>query len=112
MDDEATFIDSDGNEISCEDISSHIGLAMKMIDEDPNLKNEFLKSGKDPVSFMTLDKGYLARGTMGNSYRNISYLASKISEKQKKIIEYYRGKGYEIKDFTEELRELQDCERE
>lgn len=108
MDDYVSFIDQDGNEISCDNISSHIGLAEKIIDEDPELKEEFEKSGKDAMNFLTLDKGYISRGTMGNSYKNISYASDKVSEKQKKLIAYYKEEGYETRDFTQELKEFQE----
>ncbi len=112
MDDYVSFIDIDGNEISSEDISSHIGLARKIVDENLELKNEFEKSGKDAMNFLILDKGYIARGTIGNYYRNISYASDKISEKQKKIIVYYKEEGYGTTDFTQELKKVQEHDRD
>lgn len=111
MDDYVSFIDSNGNEISCDDVSPHIGLATNIIEENPEFKKEFLKSGKDPVNFLILDKGYLARGTIGNYYKSISYSSDKISTKQKKSIEYYKEEGYSTTDFTEELKEQQVRDR-
>lgn len=106
-DDEAFFVDENGNKISSDTISSHIGLALIMLEKNEELKKEFEDSGKEnPIEFFISNKGYIAGGTMG-TYKSIIYKSSSISEKQKKILTYYYEEGYNLKDET-----LVDNERE
>ena len=98
MDDKVFFIDANGNMISIDNISSHIGLANEIMKKDKSLQEEFKKSGKiDPVDFLVLDKGYIKLAELG-FYKKCVYSRSKLSERQKEICMYFKEKGYELED--------------
>ncbi len=103
---EVFFIDKDGNKISCENISSHIGLA-NLIIEKKDLKKEFEQSGKNnPIEFLIENKGYIAISNSG-IYRKVTYDSEFVSEKQRRCIQYYAEEGYGFTDFAIEKRKLE-----
>ena len=103
--DEAFFIDENGNKISSEEISSHIGLALRILEENEELKKEFEKSGKaNPVEFLISNKGYMAGGTMG-VYKSITYKSSSITDKQRRLLGYYYEEGYRLNNESAKKEE-------
>ena len=106
MDEEVCFIDGDGNKISCEDICSHTGLARAILEKDKKLDEEFKKSGmQDPVDFFIYNKGW-AKATCQGYYKKCVYSSSRLTEKQRKLLLYYkRAAGYEMDDL--DMLELQ-----
>lgn len=101
--DEVFFIDQDGNKILNEDICSHIGLGNLILQKDENLKEDFKQSGKRSLTeFLIVDKGYVAAGSMGE-YRNITFDRTSISEKQKRLINYYHKEGYRCNDLSMDM---------
>lgn len=103
---EVFFIDENCNKISCDNISSHIGLA-NLIIEKTDLKTEFEQSIKDnPIDFLIEDKGYIAISD-SDMYRQVTYDSEFISEKQKRFIQYYAEEGYDFTDFAIERRKLE-----
>ena len=103
---EVFFIDENGNKISCDNISSHIGLA-NLIMEKADLKTEFEQSGKyNPIEFLIENKGYLAI-SYSDIYRKVTYDSEFISEKQKRLIQYYTEEVYDFTDFAMERKKLE-----
>ena len=102
----AFFMDSNGNMISCDTISSHIGLANKLLEEDEQLREEFKNSKrKDIIDFLILDKGYVKVSNIGY-YRNIVYHSGKISQRQRELVYYYKfEEGFNLDDLR--IRELE-----
>lgn len=104
---EVFFIDREGNKISMDEISSHIGLANEIVKRNKILKEDFEKSGKvDPVDFLISNKGYM-KLTNQRLYRRCVYSSSKVSEKQRDFIAYFIDEGYKLDDiehFTERDR--------
>ena len=100
MDEEVCFIDGDGNKISCENISSHIGLAMAILEQDQKINEEFKRSTmQDPVDFLVYNKGW-AKTTRQGYYRKCIYSSSRLTEKQRKRLLYYKyTEGYEMDDL-------------
>ena len=47
MNEEVCFIDLEGKKISCEEIASHIGLALEILKNNECLQEEFEISGKN-----------------------------------------------------------------
>lgn len=102
IEDEVFFIDENGNKISNEKIASHIGLAMNLLEKNEKLKKEFEESGKnDPTEFLISDKGYLAGGTM-RVYKSITYKSNLISDKQRRLLQYYCEEGYKLNDVVKQ----------
>ncbi len=103
MDEEyVSFVDSNCNEISNEEISSHIGLANLIVESDEALKEEYKESGRNnTVEFLILDKGYFSKGTMGAHYKQIVYSKCNISDKQRKLIAYLKEEGYTLKEESQ-----------
>ena len=96
---EVFFIDRDGNKISMDQISSHIGLANEIINRNEFIKQEFEKSGKmDPIDFLVSNKGYMKLTNQG-FYRRCVYSSSKVSERQRDFIEYFIEEGYRLDDI-------------
>lgn len=101
MEDEILYIDENGNKISSEEISSHIGLSKLILDKNEELKNEYEKSGKsDMCDFLVMDKGYLKVSKIGNYYKVVSYASSKVSDKQRRVLAYYAEEGYALDNLT------------
>ena len=97
-DEDVFFIDYDGNRISLDDISSHIGLAVKIIESNATLKEEFKNSEKqDPVDFLISDKGYM-KLTEQRWYKKCIYMGTKLSNRQKELCRYFEEEGYELED--------------
>lgn len=101
------FIDKDGNKISDEHISSHIGLAYTMIEKDEELKKEFENSGeRNPLIYLIINKGYMTFSEMG-SYRKVVCNSRIMTEKQKDMMEAYKRSGFQIEDFALQLEEYE-----
>ena len=99
MEDDACFIDKQGNRVRCDTVTSHIGLANVMLEEVPELGEEFKKSGKqDPVDFLLSNKGYIKVTTQGR-YRAVVYDSSTISNMQRGVLRHYRELGYSLDDL-------------
>ena len=100
MDEEVCFIDGEGNKIFCENISSHIGLAMAILEQDKRLGEEFKKSGmQDSADFLVNTKGWV-KATRQGYYRKCVYSSSRLTEKQRKRLLYYKyTEGYEMDDL-------------
>lgn len=108
MDEKCSFIDKNGNEIFDEEISSHIGLAMKLLENNEKLRKEYEQSGKkDPIDFLIIDKGLL-KLTKQAYYRKCVYHSKKISDRQRQMIQYYHEEGYSSDDLF--IREKQNRE--
>ncbi len=100
MEEEVFLIDDNGNRISCDKISSHIGLANAILEKNENLKLEFEKSGKaSPLEFLLGDKGYITVSNMG-LYQEVIYDSVLVTEKQKRWLLYYHEEGYKFKNLA------------
>ena len=105
------FIDSDGNRISCDKISSHIGLANEIIKRDEKLAAEYEKvKGHDIVDFLIENQGYMKIDNSG-FYKEIEYYGPKTSPRQKKIIMAYYEQGYCLLDLARNKAKEQEIER-
>ena len=95
------FIDREGNVIHSDGIESHIGLANLIIEQNPNLKEEFEKSGQqDPVDFLVEHKGYMKVRNNGYYRRGITFDSQKLSDVQRKAIRNYHEEGYKMDDVA------------
>ncbi len=105
---EVFLINKKGEKISSPTISSHIGLSDKLIEDNEELKKEFELSGKNStLEFLLGDKGYMAGSEIGNYYKKITYESNLASEKQKRLIQYYCGKGYRLEDLAKEKEKME-----
>ena len=96
------FIDEHGIRYSAQN-SNHIMLANSIIEKNPELKEEFLRSGeKSGIEFMMRVKRFMAGvEETENKRKEITYDSEQISENQKKWIIYYRKNGYSVLDLAE-----------
>lgn len=102
------LINEKGEKISSENISSHIGLAYLVIENDNELKKEFEQSGKqNPLEFFLGDKGYVAGSQIGNYYKKLIYDSNLISENAKRWIQYYHEENFETNDLAIEKEMLE-----
>ncbi len=104
------FIDEQGKRLSLKN-ANHVELANRIVEENPTLKEEFLKSGKkSAVEFLMRSKRYIA-GVEENkeARKNITYDSQILLEKQKKWITYYRKKGYHFLDLAEFRKKAQEA---
>ena len=102
------LIDCEGKKYSSKTISSHIGLAMKRVDEDEELKKEFKESGKkSELEFLLGNKGDIAGSEISNYYKKITFDSKLASEIQKKIIKYYRDRGWNLEDLAIEKEKME-----
>ena len=112
MDDEAYFIDREGNKISCDRISSHVGLARELLNQDEELQQEFSsRKGESPVTFLHKVKGYMIVSQMGKWYRKAIIYGDLKTAEQDKWLKYFQGKGYAIIDSAEQERKLEMGEK-
>ncbi len=96
---DAFFIDGEGNKISINKISSHIGLALEIIAKNKQLQKDFNESGeRDPVQFLIANKGYL-KITDQKSYKRCIYSSLKLSDIQREFVNYYEEHGYVLEDI-------------
>ena len=101
MEEDAFFIDQNWNKISAQGISSHIGLSKVLLESSEKLSEEFTESGrKDAVDFLVMDKGYIKVSDNGDYYRVVSFTHSKISDKQRRLLAYYREEGYRLDNLS------------
>lgn len=101
MEDDVCFIDKTGKRVHCDTIASHIGLANLMLEELPELAEEFKKSGKkDPVDFLVSNKGYIKLTKQGRYYKRAVYdSSSEMSRVQLELLRHYRELGYSLDDL-------------
>ena len=105
------FIDSDGNRISCDKISSHIGLANEIIKRDERLAAEYEQAnGCDMVDFLIENGGYIKISDI-RFCQELQYYGPKTSPRQKKIIRAYYEQGYTLRDLARGKPKEQDTER-
>ena len=98
---ECFFIDENGKKIYDPKIESHIGLAEKILKDNPILKEQFKESGfKDPVDFL-LKVCKLIKVTNQAYYRKIVFNSSLLSNAQKKLIRGYVLDGYMPEDIRD-----------
>lgn len=110
MDDEIFLIDREGKRFSSEQISSHIGLANLILEQDEALKREFEQSGKiNPLEFLLGDKGYMTISQIG-VYKQVIYDSALVSEEQRRWLYYYYEEGYKFKDLAAEKKSLEKGE--
>lgn len=110
MDDEIFLIDREGKRFSSEKISSHIGLANLILEQDEELKMEFEQSGKrNPLEFLLGDKGYMSTSKIG-MYKNIVFDSTLISEEQRRWLYYYHEEGYRLENLAREKKMLEKGE--
>ena len=95
---EVFFIDRNGNKISSDNISSHIGLAQEILKQNQVVNNQFLKSGiKDPVEFL-VSRGYIKISEI-RWYKVCQYSSSQITEVQREYVNYYEEHGFDLEDY-------------
>lgn len=99
MDLDVFFIDKNGDKVYDEKICSHIGLAMKYIEDHPELKEELKKHERmNEVQFLRDELGFLQGGT-SRGVGILVYNSKKITDKQKQIVMYYyEEEGYHIEN--------------
>lgn len=101
------FIDQEGQKISDEKMDSHTGLAREIIEANPEMKEEFLKTKDNYDLFLYKNKGYMS--VSESEYRNIIvYNSLNISEKQKSLLERFTEAGYEKNDLGDDIRQEQE----
>ena len=101
------FIDKLGKRYSNEKISSHIGLALFIMDEDPKLKEEYESSNEqDPSLFLLKKKEWM----MGSDIkRQIIFNRSTLTDKQRQWLRYYvLEERYKIYDWFDISKEIDD----
>ncbi len=96
------FIDGEGNSISNDDIKLHDKLADILINQNKELQIKYKQSKvKNLTLFLILEEGYLA-GIDTEIYKEISFLSSKISQKERRLLSYFNDEGYSLYDMTKE----------
>lgn len=101
------FIDKLGRKYSNEKISSHIGLALLIMDENPKLKEEYESNNeRDPSLFLLKKKEWM----MGSDIkRQIIFNRSTLTDKQRQWLRYYvleeRYKKDDRFDVSEEVED-------
>ena len=103
---EIFFIDPDGKRYAGENITSHIQLTGLILNQHPKMKEEFEKSGEFTPSVFLIKKGYIQSIVMGD-WKAIAFDSTKMTDIQKKIIEKYKERGYELIDEAKEEQENQ-----
>lgn len=92
------FLDREGKEHSNETCNNHDELAIWIIENEEDLKRRFEKSRmKLEIAFL-LKEGWIY-GTEADRYKEVVCFAKNISEKGKKIIQYYCEEGYKPYDI-------------
>ena len=93
------FIDREGNIITTEGIRTHFELASLIMEKNPELFEEYKKSKiQDQVDFFIFKKGYI-KLTERAFYKRCVFSSSKISSKQRRILDYYLEDGFVIDDL-------------
>ena len=101
------FIDKLGKEYSDEKISSHIGLALLIMEKEPKLKKEYENSDeRDPSLFLLRKKGWM----MGSEIkRQIIFNSSILTDIQRQWLRYYvLEEGYKKDNIFDISKELDD----
>ena len=92
------YLGPNGERIEYENLSSHIGIATQYINDHPEIKAEYEKSGvKYPTDFLIEIKGFIqVTDEVGNGFYNnkIVFASSKMTPKQKAIVMEYISEGY------------------
>ena len=106
--DDIFFIDKDGNKIYSEEVASHIALANIIISKNASLREEYEKSKRNgyPTDFLIFEKGYLKVSNIAYYQKIVYSSAANLSEKQIRLIQYFRMDGYSAEDVS--LVELKD----
>ena len=98
MDSNPYYINPDGNIVQYENMFSHIGIAMRILEENSKLKEEFESSKiKYPTDFLVENKGFIqVTNDEGNGYyeKKLLFSASKMSKVQKQLIMRFIAEGY------------------
>ena len=93
------FIDRDGNEITSDGIRTHTELALIILDKNRAFLEEYKMSKiQDPVDFFIFNKGYI-KLTERAFYKRCIFSSSKISEKQRRILDYYEKMDFVVDDL-------------
>ena len=105
------FVDKEGNEILGDDVGSHVGLAIEIIEKDESLKNEY-HSGKNFIrsaaNFLQESKGFM-RGSQIGEYKNLIFDSSSLTENQRRALRGYYEEGYKFIDsYADKLKEQQN----
>ena len=101
------FIDKLGRKYSNEKISSHIGLALLIMDENPKLKEEYESNNeRDPSLFLLKKKEWM----MGSDIkRQIIFNRSTLTDKQRQWLRYYvLEERYKKDDWFDISKEIDD----
>lgn len=93
------FLDSQGNVVKAEGIYSHVGIAMKYLDDHPELKEAFRNSNiKYENDFLIERLGFIqVTDDEGNGYyrKKIVFSACVMTPYQKGVIMQYIADGFE-----------------
>ena len=104
------YIDPECKTIEFEGISSHVGIARKIIEETPGLKDAFEKSKiKYPTDFLIEQKGYIqVTDDTGNGFykRKFIFSASKMTPKQKRIVMQLIDDGFSYENRDAQSQDI------
>ena len=93
------YLDRNGKMIHYDSLFSHIGIALKYLEDNPDLMEEFKRSGmKYPTDFLVEKLGFIqVTDEQGNGYYNnkVVFSASMMTPYQKGVIMQYIADGYE-----------------
>ena len=106
------FVDREGNSISNDDIALHDRLANVLINQNIELQKKYQQSKiKNLTLFLVLEEGYLA-GIDSTIYKEILYLSSKITQRERELLVYFCDEGYSLCDIKKEYEILQKSKNE
>lgn len=95
------FINKEGNKITSDEVCSHVELANIIIENDIRLKEEYNSGNnsiKSTANFLQECKGFI-RGEQSGKDGNIIYDSSRLTERQKKALNFFIEKGYSSIDI-------------
>lgn len=111
MKEEAYFVTSNGDKISCDGINSHVGLANELFKQNEQLKKEFEESGKQsPLEFLLEDKGFMTVSNM-EGFGHVIYDSDLVTDEQRRWLMYFNEEGYSSKDLAIDKKELERGEK-
>ena len=92
------YLDQSGRMIEYDNLCSHVGIAIRYINSDSKLKEEFSKSGiESATDFLVKKKGFIqVTEESGNGWYNnkIVFSASMMKPRQKQLIMGFLQEGY------------------